>query len=98
ISDDLLNTIYSSMIARDLFAPAQKFSVGPYRYVKDRGYAFEQKLNENTEGVLDKSMGSYGADEKAGNIPLIIFNSVITRDGRKLMICSQPVSFLMQPL
>jgi len=98
ISGDLLNPIFSSAIARDLIAPAQKFSVGAYRYVKDRGYAFEQKLNENTEGILDKSVGNYSGDEKAANIPLIIFNSVVTRDGRKLMICSQPISFLMQPL
>jgi len=98
ISGDLLNPIFSSAIARDLVAPAQKFSVGPYRYVKDRGYAFEQKLNENTDGILDKSIGDYRIDERAANIPLIIFNSVITRDGRKLIICSQPVSFLMQPL
>jgi hypothetical protein len=96
ISGDLLNPVFSSMIARDLFAPAQKFSVGPYYYVKDRGYAFEQKLNENTEGILDKNLGDYSADEKAANIPLIIFNSVVTRDGRKLMLCSQPISFLMQ--
>ena len=64
ISGDLLNPVFSSMIARDLLAPAQKFSVGPYRYVKDRGYAFEQKLNENTEGVLDKNLANYSADEK----------------------------------
>jgi hypothetical protein len=96
ISGDLLNPVFSSMIARDLFAPAQKFSIGPYYYVKDRGYAFEQKLNENTESILDKNLGNYSDDEKAANIPLIIFNSVVTRDGRKLMLCSQPVSFLMQ--
>ncbi|MEO6328793.1 MAG: patatin-like phospholipase family protein [Ginsengibacter sp.] len=97
ISGDLLNPVFSSMIARDLLAPGQKFSVNNYKYVKDRGYAFEQKLNENTEGVLDKNLGNYMADENAAHIPLIIFNSVITRDGRRLMICSQPVSFLMQP-
>ncbi len=96
ISGDLLNPVFSSMIARDLFAPAQKFSIGPYYYVKDRGYAFEQKLNENTGGILDKNLGNYSEDEKAANIPLIIFNSVVTRDGRKLMLCSQPVSCLMQ--
>ena len=33
------------MVSRDLFAPAQKFSIGPYEYLKDRGYAFEEKLN-----------------------------------------------------
>ncbi|MEO6454400.1 MAG: patatin-like phospholipase family protein, partial [Ginsengibacter sp.] len=96
ISGDLLNPVFSSMIARDLIAPGQKFSVGSYSYVKDRGYAFEQKLNENTDGILDKDIANYSADEKAAKIPLIIFNSVITRDGRRLMICSQPLSFLMQ--
>jgi Patatin-like phospholipase len=97
ISGDLLNPVFSSMIARDLLSPVQKFSVGAYRYVKDRGYAFEQKLNDNTAGVLNKTLGDYSADEKAANIPMVIFNSVISRDGRKLMISTQPISFLMQP-
>lgn len=97
ISGDLLNPVFSSMIARDLLSPAQHFSVGPYRYVKDRGYAFEQKLNVNTAGVLNKTLGDYSRDEKEANIPMIIFNSVISRDGRKLMIGTQPISFLMQP-
>ena len=96
ISKDLLNPIFSSMIARDLLSPAQKFSVGPYRYVKDRGYAFEQKLNDNTHGLLDKSIGFYKDEEKNAHIPLMILNSVITRDLRKLMVCTQPLSFMMQ--
>jgi Patatin-like phospholipase len=97
ISRDLLNPIFSSMIARDLLSPAQKFSFGPYRYVKDRGYAFEEKLNENTHGLLDKNLGFYQSSEKAGTVPLMILNSVITRDLRKLMVCTQPLSFMMQP-
>ena len=96
ISRDLLNPIFSSMIARDLLSPAQKFSVGPYRYVKDRGYAFEQKLNDNTHGLLDKNIGFYKDDESNADIPLMILNSVITRDLRKLMVCTQPLSFMMQ--
>lgn len=97
IAQDLLNPVFSSMTARDIFAPAQKFSMGKYKYVKDRGYGFEQKLAENSEGALDKQVKDYAADEKAANIPLIIFNSVITRDGRKMMISTQPVSFMMKP-
>jgi len=98
ITEDLLNPVFSSMVSRDIFSPAQKFSVGDYRYIKDRGYAFEQKLNENAKGLLSKQIVDYTADEKAANIPLIIFNSVITRDGRKMMLSSQPVSFMMKPL
>ncbi len=96
ISQDLLNPVFSSMIARDLLSPVQKFSVGPYRYVKDRGYAFEQQLNDNTHGLLDKNIGFYKSEERDAHIPLMILNSVITRDLRKLMVCTQPLSFMMQ--
>ena len=97
ITEDLLNPIFSSMVSRDLFAPAQKFSIGPYEYLKDRGYAFEEKLNVNTGGIMNKQLRDYVADEKAANIPMIIYNSVITLDGRKLMIGTQPLSFMMKP-
>ena len=96
ISGDLLNPIFSSMISRDIFCPSQDFQIGKYHYVKDRGYAFERKLNENTMGIMDKSIGAYAEDEKKANIPLMIFNTVVTSDGRKLMLCTQPLSFLMQ--
>ena len=96
IAKDLLNPLFSSMVARDIFSPAQKFTVGKYQYVKDRGYAFEQKLNRNSGDILDKQLQEYGADEKCAAIPLMIFNSTISRDGRKMMICSQPISFMMK--
>lgn len=96
IADDILNPLFTSFFSRDLISPAQKFKVGPYQYVKDRGYAFEQKLNRNTRGFLDKQLKDYVADEKASNIPLIFFNSVVTRDSRKMIISTQPVRFMMQ--
>lgn len=97
IAKDLLNPVFSSMVARDIFAPAQKFTVAENKYVKDRAYAFEQKLNQNTGQVLDRQIKDYAADEKAANIPLTIFNSTITRDGRRMMISTQPISFMMKP-
>lgn len=96
IAGDILNPVFSSFVARDLIAPAQKFNVGPYTYVKDRGYAFEEKLNHNTRGFLDKQLKDYAADEKAANIPLMFFNSVVTRDSRKMMISTQPIRFMMR--
>ena len=97
IAQDLLNPVFSSMIARDIFAPAQKFFVSGHRYIKDRGYAFEQQLLLNSKGLLNTQLKDYGADEHDAKIPLMIFNSTITRDGRQMMICSQPISFLMKP-
>jgi len=96
ISGDLLNPMFSSFVARDLIAPAQKFKVGPYTYVKDRGYAFEMKLDQNTEGLLSKHLGDYREDEYNANIPLIFFNSVVSRDGKKMIISTQPIRFMMQ--
>ncbi len=96
IASDLLNPLFSSFVARDLIAPAQKFSVGNYTYVKDRGYAFEEKLNMNTRGLLNKQLKHYVKEEQDASIPLMFFNSVVTRDSRKLIISTQPVSFMMQ--
>ena len=96
IAGDLLNPLFTSFFARDLISPAQKFNVGSYSYVKDRGYAFEQKLGTNTRGFLSKQLKDYVADEKAANIPLMFFNSVVTRDSRKMIISTQPVRFMMQ--
>ena len=97
ISEDLLNPVFSSMISRDLVSPVQKFSLGDQRYIKDRGYAFEIKLNRNTEGVLNKPIGFYREAEERAEIPLMILNSVVTRDLKKMMVCTQPISFMMQP-
>jgi len=98
ISGDLLNPLFSSFVARDLISPAQKFRVGEYSYVKDRGYAFEEKLNDNTRGFFDKQLKDYKADETAAKIPLIFFSSVITRDAKRMMISTQPIRFMMQRL
>ena len=96
ISKDLLNPVFSSLISRDLISPSQKFAYSHYRYVKDRGYAFEEKLDLNTEYVLDKPIGFYKKDEELARIPLMILNSTVTRDFKKMIICAQPVSFMMK--
>lgn len=97
ISHDLLSPLFSSFVSRDLMGPVQKFTVNGFQYGKDRGYAFEQKLNENTHGLLAKSLKDYVAPEANAEIPTMLFNSVITRDGRKMIIGTHPVRFLMTP-
>ncbi len=96
ISKDLLNPLFSSFVARDLMAPVQKFSYGGFEYIKDRGYAFEQKLDENTGGILNHRLKDVAVYEQEAKIPLLLFNSVISRDGRKLVISSSPVRCLMK--
>ena len=96
IAGDLLNPLFSSFVARDLISPSLKFKVGPYVYVKDRAYAFESQLNKNTNGFLNKQLKDYKEEERNATIPLMFFNSVISRDSRKLIISTQPIRFMMQ--
>jgi hypothetical protein len=98
VSKDLLNPLFSSFVSRDIIGPVQKFKLGGYEYVKDRGYAFEQKFNDNTHGLLNKSLRDYAAVEDKAIIPTMFFNSVISRDGRKMIMCTQPVRFLMKQM
>lgn len=97
ISKDLLNATFSSFVARDLVSPTQRFKVNGQAYVKDRAYALEQRLGENTRGYLNKTLGDYRIEESEARIPLMMFNSVITRDGKKMVASTQPVSFMMVP-
>jgi hypothetical protein len=96
ISKDLLNPLFSSFVARDITSPTQRFSIGSYKYVKDRGYSFEEKFNDNTGNLLNKQLKDYEQLEKNAQVPLMFFNSVISRDGRKLLISTQPARFLMK--
>jgi hypothetical protein len=89
--------LFSSFVARDLASPAQKFKVGRYEYVKDRGYAFEQQLNINTRGMLNQQLKDLVAEESAARTPMLLLNPDITRDSRAMVISTQPVSFLMRP-
>jgi len=98
ISRDLLNPLFTSIVARDLLAPPQRFTYHNIKYIKDRGYAFEQKLNSNTRGWMDKSLQDYKQAEDSAIVPRLFINAVITRDGRKLVIGTRPARFMMKPL
>lgn len=97
IGKDLLNAIIFSFVAVDVISPFNKISLAGYSYTKDRGYAMEQELLRNTEGMLDGSIADYAADERNGIIPQMIVNGTIVNDGRKLLMSALPVSYLTQP-
>lgn len=97
ISKDILNAVFSSFAINDFFTPFQKFELDSNTYAKDRGYAFEQQLNSNTDNVLDKTLLDYQKPVAEALIPMIIFTPTITADGRKFLIASQPVSYLTWP-
>jgi len=97
IARDLLNAILSYYAVNDYFSFFQFFTIDSNRYAKDRGYAFEQQLNLNTGGVLEKSLADYQKPESDGLIPLLLITATITADGRCLLISPQRMSYLCYP-
>jgi hypothetical protein len=94
ISRDNLNPIIFSLLVNDLFIKTGSFEWGGHTYLRDRGHAFEEQLNNNTGGILDKPLAAYRAPEEQALIPLMLLAPNITNDGRKLFISPQPVSYM----
>jgi hypothetical protein len=86
IGKEALNPIIFSLLTNDIFIRYQSFDYGGYSYPKDRGYAFEQKLNKNLEGVLDKRLIDYQEAELNAEIPMLFLAPTSVNDGRKLYI------------
>lgn len=97
VSADLLNSIAFSIVSNDLFLPWNRFKHGSQYYFKDRGYIFEQQLNENTHGLLDIPLSAYQQAEQNGEIPLLYLTPSIVNDGRQMLISAQGASFMMIP-
>jgi hypothetical protein len=94
ISTDNLNPLIFSLLANDLFIGLTKFEYRGKAYARDRGFTFEDQLNQITEGLMDKPIREYAEDEEAGLIPMIILTPTIINDGRKVYIASRPVTFM----
>lgn len=96
ISKDVLNPIAFTVATSEWLFPLKSFKVDGHRYSFDRGYAFEQKLEENTNNIFDKRLGDYKLPEQNAYIPMMVFSPSIVNDGRKLLISPQGISYLTQ--
>lgn len=94
IASDLLNQVSFAISTNDLFYRYQRFNYNGISYLKDRGYAFEQQLHQNTDGVLDKKLGDYSYYEQNGIVPLMIFSPTVVNDGRRLIVSSLPTGYM----
>ncbi|NUO02411.1 MAG: patatin-like phospholipase family protein [Saprospiraceae bacterium] len=97
ISKDLLNSIAFTIVTNDIFLPWATFEQSGHTYNKDRGYIFERQLNENTHGLLDKSLSDYREPERRAIIPMIYLTPTIVNDGRRLLVSPHGTSFMMVP-
>jgi len=94
ISKDLLNPLAFSIATTDMFIRLKRFSDGNYEYTKDRGWFFEKSLVDNFGLFNNKRMIDYTIPEFNSKIPMLLFSPSVVNDGRRILISSQPISFM----
>lgn len=94
IATDNLNPLIFSLLANDFFVSFTKFEYNGNYYYRDRGYTFEEQLNQITERMMDKPISAYDSVELKALVPMMILAPTIVNDGRKLYIAARPVSFM----
>jgi hypothetical protein len=97
VGKDLLNPVTFSIVSNDLFYPFSTFQSGNFTYRKDRGYLFENQINENCRGHFSKRLADYRRPERDAAIPMAIVSPFVLNDGRRMLISPQGVSYLMKP-
>jgi hypothetical protein len=94
IGKDLLNAVIFSLACVDLISPFNKITVAGRRYSKDRGYAFDQELASNTDGLLDKRLRYFKPLESNALIPMLVVSGTVINDGRRVLMSPLPVAYL----
>jgi hypothetical protein len=94
LAKDMLNPTIFNFLVNDLFFRFRTYDYGNRTYIKDRGAAFDRSFNQNTLGMLNKSLGDYHAPEFRAEMPIMIFAPIMIQDGRRMVISAQPTSFL----
>jgi hypothetical protein len=94
MAKDILNRVAFYVSVNDMLFRLQTFEDNGFTYKKDRGYAFEEQLNENTRGFLNRRLDEYYNPEYNSKIPMLIVNPTIVNNGKRLIISPQPTSYL----
>tara|TARA_Y100001934_G_C12384515_1_gene794680 strand:- start:6349 stop:8478 length:2130 start_codon:yes stop_codon:yes gene_type:complete len=94
MAKDILNRVAFYVSVNDMLLRLQTFDDNGFTYRKDRGYAFEKQLNENTRGYLNRRLNEYYLPEYNSEIPMLIINPTIVNNGKRLIISPQPISYL----
>jgi hypothetical protein len=91
---DLLNATTFTLAVNDLLFRFKQVKQGGNSYPLDRGYSFDKRWLENTNGVLDFTFGRNTVLEKEAKMPSLLLAPTIVADGRKLLMATQPCSYL----
>ncbi len=91
---DMLNRLSFMASTNDIFIRYQKCHFNGMSYTKDRGFAFEQQLHDNTDDLMNHTLEYYKPLEEKAMIPTMVFTPTIINDGRRLYMGAQSLRFL----
>ena len=94
MSKDLLNPVVFNLAINDIFIRTKRFEYDGEHYWQDRGYIFEETLNNYSRGLMDQRMGDYASDEMNALVPFMIFSPSIVNDSRRMLVSNMPLSFM----
>ncbi|MFT3885416.1 MAG: hypothetical protein QM724_08300 [Flavobacteriales bacterium] len=94
MASDLLNPLGFSFVSNDMFIRYRHVVDRNHLYTLDRGYTFERRMDELTHGLFDVRLSDMQEAEQRAETPLLVVSPASINDGRRLVICSRPVSFL----
>ncbi len=94
VAKDLLNPVTFTFGVNDLFFRFRNISFDGKSYPLDRGYAFDNRLNDNTLGLMNKKFKDYREPEYNADMPRMILGPTIVGDGRKMLMSTLGTSFL----
>lgn len=94
LGKDMLNAVGFTLAVNDLFIPFKRVKYGGQKYVMDRGFAWERRLLEITDSILDKPIIAYRDLEYSAQMPLMILSPMMINAGRRMLISPQNISFL----
>lgn len=93
ISRDLFNRVVFFGII-NLFSPTGTYPYNGTDYARDRGYAFEDQLIENTLAFEGRVLDDYAPWVSAARLPMLVFTPAILNDGRQLVAADLPAAYL----
>jgi hypothetical protein len=95
LGKDLLNKLSFSASTSDLFMRYKQMEYNGKKYTQERGSEFEKQLHQNLNNYLEHPLGYYERPELNSQVPLMIFSPTIVNDGRRMLMSSQNLSFLI---
>lgn len=94
MSSDILNPLAFSFVTNDMFIRYRRVNDGLRSYTLDRGYAFERRVDQLTDSLLDVRLEDMAEAERKADLPMLVISPTCMNDGRRLIISAQPAAYL----